>query len=207
LEAPSQAYTHDARNRPYRQKASQIGNWLKGCTEFLASFNPFTSAGIGLNKFKEGKYGEGALYFLPLVGHGLGAAGEAAGTGRAGGWLRAFHEGPTLGHTFANLHVGATDAELVARLASSKISAASTFLNEAVAESSISQAIGAERPQIRLWLEKGGKGLLVLEHSGSTVIGRGIAKGETAVGWRTNVRVILRANNKGGYFIRTAFPF
>ena len=82
-EAPSAAYGHDARNRPFRAKASKIGNWLKGCTEVLASFNPLTSAGIGLNKLKERKYGEAILYFLPLVGHSLGAAGEAAGSLRS----------------------------------------------------------------------------------------------------------------------------
>jgi RHS repeat-associated protein len=205
--APDASLARQPGNRPFRGGAAMIGNWLKGAIECLASLNPFTSAGIGLNKLKEGKRGEAVLYFLPLAGEGLGAVGEAAGTGRAGGWLRAFHEGPGLGHTFENLHVGATDAELIARLASSKISAASTFLNEAVAEASISEAIGADRAQIRLWLDKGGKGPLVINYPGSTIIGRGIAKGEAAVGWRTNVRVVLRAKNRCGFCIRTAFPF
>jgi len=42
--------------------------------------------------------------------------------------------------------------------------------------------------------------------NGSDVIGRGIRRGESVVGDRTNARIILESVGDGKYHILTAFP-
>ncbi|WP_202962940.1 RNase A-like domain-containing protein, partial [Chryseobacterium sp. P1-3] len=129
----------------------------------------------------------------------------APGIIKTEGWL-AYHEGSTLGHTLAR-HVGKTDADLISRLATQKgITGASSFTNEAIAESVISSTIKSNRDAIKSWLRSGMTNSLRLEYSGSTNIGRGIMRTTNVVNDLTNARVILKSNGSGGYFILTAFP-
>ncbi len=124
---------------------------------------------------------------------------------KAEGWL-AYHEGSALGHTLAR-HVGKTDADLISRLATQRrITGASSFTNEAIAESVISSTIKSNRGAIKSWLRSGMTNSLRLEYSGSTNIGRGIMRTTNVVNDLTNARVILKSNGNGGYFILTSFP-
>jgi hypothetical protein len=57
-----------------------------------------------------------------------------------------------LGHTLAR-HVGKTDADLIGRLATqTRITGASSFASEAIAESVISSTIKSNRGAIKSWL-------------------------------------------------------
>ena len=126
------------------------------------------------------------------------------------GWLQHWERlglGNSRGHVIAE-HVGKSDADLIARLAGSKkISAASTFTDQATAEAVIGGTIRHNRIDLVAWLRSAQPGdRLRLSHSGTDVIGRGIKKGQTLVGDRTNARIILQAIGNGDYHILTAFP-
>jgi len=133
---------------------------------------------------------------------------------RAGGWLSK-HEGViggyTLGHSISR-HVAKTDADLLARLASSPgITAASTFTNQTIAENVISQTIQANRNEIRTWLRNPSANprlRLYYVGDGSTIVGRGINQGSTVANPLFDARVVLKKhpNPQKGYFILTAFP-
>jgi len=127
---------------------------------------------------------------------------ETAQTVSKAEWLQ-FHEG--VGHTISR-HVGKTDAELISRLSSSsRISGASTFASQEVAESVISSTIKTNRPALNAWLRSGSTRNLVLDFTGNDVIGRGIMRGQNAVSDLTKARVVLKPNGSGGYNILTAF--
>ncbi|MBI1927478.1 hypothetical protein HYR99_24960 [Candidatus Poribacteria bacterium] len=110
------------------------------------------------------------------------------------------------GHTLAR-HIGKTDGELMTRLQqSTRIRGASAFLDQATAESVISQTIKQNRSIIQQWLRSGSGVPLVLQFTGRNVIGRGILRGEPAVHPMTNARVLLRRSPNGRYYIHTAYP-
>ncbi|WP_158596896.1 DUF6443 domain-containing protein [Aquimarina sp. BL5] len=138
-----------------------------------------------------------------ISGTVLGASEQAGIFGSNAGWL-SFHEG--VGHTIAR-HIAKTDAQLIARLNSSRrISGASTFSNQPMAEVIISSAIRSNRSTLNTWLKSGSTRNLVLEYTGNTVIGRGIMRGQSAVSNLTNARIILKPTGSGSYNILTAFP-
>ena len=119
-------------------------------------------------------------------------------------WLT-FHEGPNLGHALSR-HVGKSDIDLMRRLVGNRrISGSSSFTNDIVAESVISSAINSNRSVIKTWLNSNVVGNLVLEYTGSTVIGRGIMRRNRRMTDMTNARIVLKRRS-GGYFILTAFP-
>jgi RHS repeat-associated protein len=60
----------------------KVGDALNTGVEIAGALNPFTSAEIGINKIGQGKYLQGALYLVPLVG---GALGEGAAVAEEGG--------------------------------------------------------------------------------------------------------------------------
>jgi RHS repeat-associated protein len=146
-----------------------------------------------------------ALYAAIGISGAKGAAcATSASGGTASGWL-AFHEGAG-GHTLAR-HVAQTDAQLIARLAGSKISDASTFSSQAIAETVISRTIAASRSAVRGWLRGAPvNGRFRLDYVGGDVIGRGITKGATAVTDRTDAVIILRHLGGGRYHVLTAYP-
>ena len=125
-------------------------------------------------------------------------------TSARGSWIQ-YHE-RLGGHTLAR-HIGKTDAQLVTRLQqSTRIRGASTFLNQAIAESVISQTIKRNRSTIRQWLSSGSSDPLVLQFTSRNVIGRGILRSEQTVYSMTNARVLLRRSPNGGYYVHTAYP-
>jgi len=126
------------------------------------------------------------------------------------GWLQHWEgvgRGRSVGHTIKHGHVGATDADLLSRLSSSpRLRSASTFTDQATAESVISQTISSNRNQLNAWVRSASPGdRLRLNYTGSDVIGRGVSRG-ASVGDRTNARIILQMRDNGKYHILTAFP-
>ena len=175
----------------------------------FANMNPLISGTNYFYGLKTGKniYGQEmdhdamsfALFGAVIPG---GAEGEVAAEGA--GWL-SHHEGLLLGHTI-DRHVGKTAAELMSRLSSSaRISASSTFINQATAESVIATTIRQNRSVIKLWLRNGDKARLVLGYEGNSIIGSGIRRGQSAVSSLTNAQVVLKSNGRGGYFILTSY--
>ena len=103
-------------------------------------------------------------------------------------------------------HVGRTDAELMARLASSRARGASVWHDQVAAEVVISRAVGANRARIQLWLRSRSRNDLALLYTGTDEIGRGVYRGESAVSPRTNATVVFRRSPKSGYHVLTAYP-
>ena len=142
--------------------------------------------------------------------HNMCAARTAGSASSANsGWLQQWEGrglGNSRGHTLAE-HVGKTDADLIARLAGSKLKGASTFTNQATAEAVISSAIRQNRGKLAAWLHSAQAGdRLRLPFVGTDVIGRGIRKGQSVVTDQTMARIILQALGDGRYHILTAFP-
>jgi hypothetical protein len=124
-------------------------------------------------------------------------------------WLR-YHEGIGIppSHTI-RLHVGQSRSQLLARLNSNpQLSRATSFSNEAQAESVISSTIRSKQVAIKSWLKSGSNGYLNLDYIGNAnkPVGYGINQGQTNVSNYSNARVVLKKNGKRGYVIQTAFP-
>jgi len=108
------------------------------------------------------------------------------------------------GHTIAR-HVGRTDADLAARLASQRgIRAASTFLNQAEAEAAVANALAANAEEVASWMASGANGRLPLNipFSGGRVLQRGASVSTPGTG----ARIVLEGNGRGGYNILTSYP-
>lgn len=108
---------------------------------------------LGVDEATAHDIGEGIDAAVPIaLTLGIGAARLAAV--RGGRIVLAEHEASTLrgigGHTIAR-HVGKTDAELIGRLATSRIPAASTFVSLQEAEQIISSVVRVNRTQIVTW--------------------------------------------------------
>jgi RHS repeat-associated protein len=118
-------------------------------------------------------------------------------------WLR-YHE-RLGGHTLAR-HVGKTGQQLIARLRTSNVPASSTFFDEEGAERMVALTISSQRPAIQAWLRQNPTYNRAFVYRGTTVIGQLVKRGSTRVEQVTNVRVVLRGDGRGGYYIRTAYP-
>ena len=141
------------------------------------------------------------------ITEGVGSELDDAGNVNNGGWLQN-HEAWG-GHT-VDRHIGKTDAELITRLRNNRgIRAASTFTDQATAETFISRAINENRAEINAWLRTARRGdrPRSFDYTATEVTGRGIGRGENAVADRTNVRVVLRPAGNGKYHILTSFPY
>jgi hypothetical protein len=105
-------------------------------------------------------------------------------------------------------HVGWSDEQLIDRLNSNKrISAASTYNNEATAQRVVNESIASNRTTINEWLSRAKPGASKeIYYSTNNTIGRGINRGETSIGSRTNSKTILRKTPNGGFDIVTSFP-
>jgi hypothetical protein len=111
------------------------------------------------------------------------------------------------GHTLLQ-HVCVTDAQLAARLlADPGISAASSFTSQAVAESSIAEAIDANQGAIKTWLA-GTRKPLEIKHTLPGTVGRYIPRGGTAARDVSSLQIHFRRDPScpTGYLILTAYP-
>lgn len=90
-------------------------------------------------------------------------------------------------------------------LLTTRIAGSSSFTNELIAESVVGEIIAANRAVIRAATMRGDRGI-VLNYTGTAVVGRGIMRGETALSDRTNASVILRFRPNGSFYVLTAFP-
>ncbi|HDK7166207.1 TPA: hypothetical protein PTV44_000009 [Clostridium botulinum] len=111
-------------------------------------------------------------------------------------------------HVFSR-HIGKMDEELLPRLASNlKITAASTFTDDIVADFAVNSALkdSGNVTKINNWLSKGGKGNLPISYTGDKIIGRGVQQGSNAVENLKNAKIILKNNGKGGFNILTSYP-
>jgi uncharacterized membrane protein len=107
------------------------------------------------------------------------------------------------GHTLAR-HVGLTEAQLDARLASNaKLDLASTFSSRAEAEAAGSFVLNQNGASISAWQQAGATGKLPVSgaYSGGTVR---LLGGYSVPG--TGATFVLKGNGAGGYFILTGFP-
>ncbi len=104
------------------------------------------------------------------------------------------------GHTLAR-HVGQTDAALRERLAREPgISAASTYTDRAIAETTVGRVLAEQAPRIQTWAErKGNRPNLALSYKGSAkqIIGRTLPRGRREAIPSTDAVVVLRWDGRG----------
>lgn len=167
---------------------------------------------LGVSEESARRIGEGVDMTVPIaLSFGLGAV-RLIGV-RGGRIVLAEHEalvGSRVGgHTILK-HVGQTDAQLVARLATSRAPAISTFNTIAEAETAVTSVMRVQRAQILAWARTttltprqpfvgpavaGGVGRVLVRGASSPVVGRA-------------VRVVLKKEAFNGklVYILTAFP-
>ncbi len=201
----------------YRKAGEAVEAGVDAYLGILSITNEGLDWVITVDEIAKGNYWA-AVGFLPVVTGGtikvVDKAGEvvrvAPNSTVERGWLQFWEErgiGNSRGHVIAQ-HVGKSDADLIARIGSNKkISAASSFTDQATAEAVIGGAIRQNRTQLSAWLRTAQQGdRLPLTYPGTDVIGRGIKKGQSVVGDRTSAKIILQALGNGKYHILTAFP-
>ena len=111
------------------------------------------------------------------------------------------------GHTLAK-HVGRTDAELQERLDEERnISAASTWTDRETAETTIAEAMRAERGRIEAWTRRGTRrSNLALHYDAGRVVGRSLRRGYDQAVDCTSCVIVLRADGSDGFYVLTAYP-
>ncbi len=119
------------------------------------------------------------------------------------GWLKN-HE-KLGGHTIKR-HVKRSESYLKKRI-KGDINEASSFINEAVAEQVISQALHQNRKKISHWINNQQSGdRLVFDVQTKKPTGYGIRKGESKLSKRYGARIVLQYSQSKGRFILTAYP-
>ncbi len=114
------------------------------------------------------------------------------------------------GHAIAR-HVGRTEAQLQARLASQpRITAASSFRTLADAERAVSEALKANGTAIKAWAKTAKAGQTqAFQYNAGRVVGEGVVRG-SALGLQpmSQVTLVLRrvVQNDRVYFVLSAFP-
>lgn len=122
---------------------------------------------------------------------------------KAQGWLKN-HE-KIGGHTIER-HVARSEDYLKGRV-KGDINEASSFINEAVAEQAISQALYQNRKKISDWINDEQSGdRLVFDVKTKLPTGYGIRQGEQKISHRYGARVVLQYSKSKGRFILTAYP-
>ncbi len=116
-----------------------------------------------------------------------------------------FHEAAG-GHTLER-HVGKTEAELAQRLASEKISAASSFTYRSVAEVAIAEAMSKNQSAIDSWMKKQGN-RYTIKYDAHRIIGITMSRRASKATSTSRLKIILQRSTKlpPGYFILTAYP-
>jgi filamentous hemagglutinin len=122
-----------------------------------------------------------------------------------GGGLQVYEDAG--GHLIAR-HVGMSDADLANRLATSNVSAASTFADRATAETAVSAAIDANQSAIQSYLSGSSNGYLAIEYTSPTPVGTSLSRGATSSTPVNNVRVVITKDPTlpTGYRIVTGYP-
>jgi hypothetical protein len=124
-----------------------------------------------------------------------------------GGGLRA-HE--AIGGHVLEKHVGKAEPELLGRYKSEpKITASSSFYNEATAEEAIAAALKEHDAEIRTWIASGYKGKRPeIDYNMNKSIGISIPKDTKVAQPAHNVHVEIRPDQHSplGYYILTGFP-
>jgi Bacterial CdiA-CT RNAse A domain len=111
------------------------------------------------------------------------------------------------GHTLKK-HVGRTDAELRERLEGERnISAASTWTDLDTAETTVAEALRAERGRIESWVRRGARRPnLALHYDAGRVIGRSLRRGDSQTVLCTRAVIVLRADGLDSFYVLTTYP-
>lgn len=108
------------------------------------------------------------------------------------------------GHLLAR-HLGKTEADLTARLASQpRLGAASTFASRSEAEAAMSSVLSTNASQVNAWTSAGAQGRLVVDgvFNGGIVLQRGAAAASPGTG----ARAVLEGTGGGSWRIITGYP-
>ena len=111
------------------------------------------------------------------------------------------------GHTLKK-HVGQSDEQLRERLLrEGDISAASTWTDRETAETTVAEALHAERGRIQNWMRRGyPRANLALHYDAARVIGRGLRRGESQTVECRRAVIVLRAEGQDNYYVLTSYP-
>jgi len=111
------------------------------------------------------------------------------------------------GHTLKK-HVGRSDAELAERLERERnISAASTWTDLDTAETTVAEALHAERGRVESWVRRGGRRPnLALHYEAGHAIGRSLRRGDSQTVECTRAVIVLRADGPDTFYVLTTYP-
>ena len=110
------------------------------------------------------------------------------------------------GHTLKR-HVGRTDQQLQQRLNhDAHISAASTYSDQATAETVIAGALSRNQEKIARWMERSRHPNLVLDYDDREPIGRTLHRGERQSQPCSHAIIVLRWDPPNGYHVLTSYP-
>lgn len=112
------------------------------------------------------------------------------------------------GHTIAR-HVARSDAQLRERLARERISAASTYTSQALAERTVARTLAQQADRVTRWTaRKGPRPNLALDYRGprDEILGRSIRRGSADPVDCSNALVVLRWHEPRGYYVLTSYP-
>lgn len=131
---------------------------------------------------------------------------ELGASGRRGKSFLELHEGGAMkGHTLRK-HVGKTDEFLRRRLVQERKHMASTFTDDAAAESSVKRTLDQSRSTLEEWMTAGPQQKLVLHASFDNPVGRVMMRsGMVVPGHRIKIVLVKDAVMPEGYRILTAF--
>ena len=113
------------------------------------------------------------------------------------------------GHTLAR-HVGLTDGALLDRLSREPaISAASTYIDRAIAEAVVGRALAHHADRVGTWrARQGNRPNLVLSYEGTPgqIIGRSVRRGRRDAVDCTDAVVVLRWDGRADFYVLTSYP-
>lgn len=182
--------------------------WTGIDTDTLTSDGTATLAQLlGVDEETAKRIGDGVDLLVPLAVAGALVAARVAAI-RVGRISLAAHEAQG-GHTIAR-HVGRTEAQLRARLASqTTIPAASTFQTLAQAERAVAAGLQANRTAIAQWARSAAPGAKqAFQWTSSSPIGQGVIRATGRLTQMSRIRIVLRKQSFHGklYYVLTAFP-
>ncbi len=124
------------------------------------------------------------------------------------------HENVNGGHTIER-HVGKSNEYLIDRLnnptkyvpGQTRITASSTYTDKTTAEAVITQTLVQNQQAIQAWLANPNSSQTdSFDYKGTSAVGRGISKGESAVSDRINATTVLKKNSNGDFTVLTSYP-
>lgn len=154
----------------------------------------------------------GACGQVPAPGSGAGNSGELPRASVPNATVTAEHydlsrDEERGGHTLKK-HVGRSDQELQERLRRERnITAASTWTDRVTAETTVGEALLAERGRIESWMRRGyPRANLALHYDAGHRIGRGLRAGEAQTVDCTSAVIVLRADGPDSFYVLTTYP-